>query len=59
MTIDDFLAWKEHQKLRYKFNGWEPVAMTGGPIDMKPLAARYGRWCCSFAESRVAFVDPR
>jgi Uma2 family endonuclease len=30
MTIEDFLAWEEHQELRYEFDGWEPVAMTGG-----------------------------
>ncbi len=30
MTIEDFLAWEERQELRYEFDGWEPVAMTGG-----------------------------
>ncbi len=30
MTIAEFLAWEERQELRFEFNGWEPVAMTGG-----------------------------
>ena len=30
MTLEDFLAWEERQELRYEFDGWQPVAMTGG-----------------------------
>ncbi len=30
MTIEAFLAWEECQDLRWEFNGFEPVAMTGG-----------------------------
>lgn len=30
MTLEAFLAWEERQPLRYEFNGFEPVAMTGG-----------------------------
>jgi Uma2 family endonuclease len=30
MTIDQFLAWEERQELRYEFDGFQPVAMTGG-----------------------------
>jgi Uma2 family endonuclease len=30
MTIAEFLAWEERQELRWEFNGFEPVAMTGG-----------------------------
>lgn len=30
MTLDEFLAWEESQELRYEFDGFEPVAMTGG-----------------------------
>lgn len=30
MTLDEFLAWEECQPLRYEFDGWQPVAMTGG-----------------------------
>lgn len=30
MTLDQFLAWEERQELRYEFDGFQPVAMTGG-----------------------------
>jgi Uma2 family endonuclease len=30
MTLEQFLAWEEQQELRYEFDGFEPVAMTGG-----------------------------
>jgi Uma2 family endonuclease len=30
MTLEAFLAWEERQELRYEFDGFRPVAMTGG-----------------------------
>jgi Uma2 family endonuclease len=30
MTLEVFLAWEEQQELRWEFDGFEPVAMTGG-----------------------------
>jgi Uma2 family endonuclease len=30
MTREDFLAWAEGQEGRYEFDGFQPVAMTGG-----------------------------
>ena len=30
MTLAEFLAWEERQPLRYEFDGFQPVAMTGG-----------------------------
>lgn len=30
MTLADFLAWEERQELRHEFDGFQPVAMTGG-----------------------------
>ncbi len=30
MTVDQFLAWEERQALRYEFDGFQPLAMTGG-----------------------------
>jgi Uma2 family endonuclease len=30
MTLKQFLEWEERQPLRYEFDGWQPVAMTGG-----------------------------
>ncbi len=32
MTRDDFLTWTELQRERYEFDGFEPVAITGGNI---------------------------
>jgi Uma2 family endonuclease len=32
MTREEFLAWEERQDLRYEFDGWQPVAMTGGTV---------------------------
>ena len=32
ITLAEFLAWEERQELRYEFDGFEPVAMTGGTI---------------------------
>jgi Uma2 family endonuclease len=33
MTLDEFLAWEERQELRYEFDGFQPVAMTGGTAE--------------------------
>ena len=30
MTLEEFLAWEQRQELRYEFDGFRPVAMTGG-----------------------------
>ena len=30
MTLEQFLAWEDRQELRYEFDGFQPVAMTGG-----------------------------
>jgi Uma2 family endonuclease len=30
MTVDEFLAWEDRQALRYEFDGFQPIAMTGG-----------------------------
>ena len=30
MTLDEFLAWEEKQELRWEFDGFAPMAMTGG-----------------------------
>jgi Uma2 family endonuclease len=30
MTVEEFLAWEERQELRYEFDGFRPVARTGG-----------------------------
>lgn len=30
MTLEQFVAWEETQPLRYEFDGFRPIAMTGG-----------------------------
>src|SRR5271170_8132175 len=30
MTLESFLPWEERQELRYEFDGFRPIAMTGG-----------------------------
>jgi Uma2 family endonuclease len=30
MSLQQFLAWEERQELRYEFDGFQPLAMTGG-----------------------------
>ncbi len=32
MTLAEFLAWEETQELRWEFDGFTPVAMTGGTV---------------------------
>jgi len=32
MTITEFLAWEERQELRWEFDGFQAVAMTGGTL---------------------------
>ena len=33
MSVSEFLAWEERQELRYEFNGFRSVAMTGGTYE--------------------------
>ena len=32
MTLAEFLTWEEREELRYEFDGFAPVAMTGGTV---------------------------
>jgi Uma2 family endonuclease len=32
MTADEFLAWEARQELKYEFDGFEPIARTGGTL---------------------------
>jgi Uma2 family endonuclease len=38
MTLDEFLVWERRQELRYEFDGFEPVAMTGGTLNHAAIA---------------------
>ena len=33
MSLDEFLAWEERQEARFEFDGFQPVAMTGGSVE--------------------------
>jgi Uma2 family endonuclease len=68
MTLAQFLAWEERQDLRHEFNGFEPVAMTGGTIahdqitfDLRrALAARLaGKSCRPLGPNVKILVDGR
>jgi Uma2 family endonuclease len=43
MTSAEFLAWEERQELRYEFDGFEPVATTGGTIAHDRITYRLQR----------------
>ncbi len=38
MTVAEFLAWEERQELRWEFDGFQPVAMTGVHTRTRQLA---------------------
>ena len=39
MSLDAFLDWEERQELRYEFDGFQPVAMTGGTFEHSAINA--------------------
>ncbi len=39
MTLDEFLAWERGQERKYEFDGFEPVAMTGGSLNHSAIAS--------------------
>ncbi len=38
MTLEAFLAWERQQELKYEFDGFAPVAMTGGTFAHSEIA---------------------
>jgi Uma2 family endonuclease len=40
MTLAEFLDWEERQELRYEFDGFQPVAMTGGTVRHEAIGFR-------------------
>jgi Uma2 family endonuclease len=40
MTLAQFLIWEERQEQRYEFDGFEPVAMTGGTDAHEAIGGR-------------------
>ncbi len=68
MTLAEFLAWEERQELRYEFDGFAPVAMTGGTAAhdritfelRKVLDARLtGKPCRPWGPNMKIIVDGR
>ena len=37
-TLEEFLAWERKQELRYEFDGFRAVAMTGGSLNHSAIA---------------------
>lgn len=40
MTLAEFLDWEERQELRYEFDGFQPVDMTGGTLRHETIGNR-------------------
>lgn len=38
MSLEEFLAWERDQEFRFEFDGFEPVAMTGGTVEHSEIA---------------------
>jgi Uma2 family endonuclease len=38
MTVEEFLDWERRQELRYEFDGFHAVAMTGGTANHAVIA---------------------
>ena len=43
MTVDEFLDWERRQELRWEFDGFRPVAMTGGTVAHSVIATNLVR----------------
>jgi Uma2 family endonuclease len=43
MTLAEFLTWEERQPTRFEFDGFQPVAMTGGTIAHNRIMRRLHR----------------
>lgn len=37
-ALDEFLVWEREQELRYEFDGFQPVAMTGDTVEHSEIA---------------------
>lgn len=40
MSLAEFLDWEERQELRYEFDGFQPVATTGGTLGHETISYR-------------------
>ncbi len=39
MSLQEFLDWEERQELRYEFDGFQPITMTGGTVEQGLIQA--------------------
>lgn len=56
MTLEQFLAWEDRQELKFEFDGFRPVAMTGGTaahsaIQRNIIVCRATTPCCACPRS--------
>ena len=64
MTLAEFLAWEERQELKHEFDGFGPVAMTGGTVGHSAiqtnlalsLQSRFRGQRCRFYGSDLKFL---
>ena len=54
MTRDQFFNWAEAQEERYEFDGFQPVAMTGGSLNHSQFAKTFGPPCAPAFAAPVA-----
>jgi hypothetical protein len=43
MTLEEFLAWEECQPARFEFDGFHPIAVTGGAVAHSRIMRRLHR----------------
>lgn len=59
MTLEQFLEWEEQQELRCEFDGFAPVAMTGGTRAKTPLPGRGRPYMTRMRRCRTFLRSPR
>ena len=58
MTMDEFLAWEECQEERFEFDGFRPVAMTGGTFAHEMIGATLRRELGNRLPDRCVVLGP-
>jgi Uma2 family endonuclease len=67
-TLPQFLAWEDRQELRYEFDGFQPVAMTGGTVAHETISGTLrallrerlrGKLCCGVGPTMTVEVMDR
>ena len=59
MTLGEFLLWEQGQDLRWEFDGFAPMAMTGALQIIRRCSATWrSRSAAAFAVSDASFTPP-